>query len=133
MKKRLVLLLLFCALGSATGCSHTTVRYFKYERCSPRRAVEQVRVYYSRKAVPYDYKVVAKYQVVTNSRRYPKVLRKITKMAAKHGSDAIVVDHGFGASTTVWSWVFLFIPVTEHVKQLYVSGIRYLPAKGGSR
>lgn len=133
MKKRLVLLLLFCALGSAPGCTHTSVSFLKYEKCSPRRSTSQVQVFYSRKAIPNDYKVVAKYRVATNSRRYPQVLRKVSKMAAEHGSDAIVVDQGFGATATVWSWVFFFIPVTEHVKHLYVSGIRYLSVKGGIR
>jgi hypothetical protein len=107
------------------------VAWLKVERCSPRRAADRVAVYYSRKAIPYDYQVVAKYRVDTNSRRYDQVLRKVAAKAAAHGSDAIVVDQGYGATTTVWSWLFLFIPVTEHVKTLMISGIRYLPAKGG--
>jgi len=131
MKKVLVLLLLFSVCAPSSGCDHTSISYLKYEKCSPRRAPEAVQVYFSRKAIPYDYKVVAKYQVRTSSLRYDSVLRKVAEKAAKHGSDAIVVDQGYGVSTTIWSWLFLFIPVTEHYKVLQVSGIRYLPAKGG--
>ncbi len=133
MKKVVVLLLLSCALASSGGCTNTSVSYLKYEKCSPRRSPEQVQVFYSRKAIPGRYKVVAKYRVATNSRRYPKVLRKVSKLAAKHGSDAIVVDQSYGSSTTVWSWLFFFIPFTEHIKLLHISGIRYLPAVGGGR
>lgn len=131
MKKVLVLLLLFSVCAPSYGCDHTSISYLKYEKCSPRRSPEAVQVYYSRKAIPYDYKVVAKYQVRTNSLQYSSVLRKVAQKAAKHGSDAIVVDQGYGASTTLWSWVFLFIPITEHYKLFKVSGIRYLAAKGG--
>jgi hypothetical protein len=131
MKKVLVLLLLFSVCVPGAGCSHTSISYLKYEKCSPRRSPERVQVFYSRKAIPHDYKVVAKYRVHTNSLRYQKVLRMVAKKAAKHGSDAIVVDQGFGASTTVWSWLLLLIPITEHVKVLSVAGIRYLPEGGG--
>lgn len=130
MKKVLVLLLWFCAFGSAAGCTSTSMSWLKYEKCSPRRSPDQVQVFFTRKAIPYDYKVVAKYRVFTNSQRYAEVLRRVAVQAAKHGSDAIVVDQGYGSSTTVWSWLFLFIPVTEHTKVLMVSGIRYLPERG---
>lgn len=134
MKKALALLLLTCACGPAGGCTGTYMTWLKYEKCSPRRSPDLVQVFYSRKAIPHDYKVVAKYRVATNSQRYAKVLRKVAKQAAKHGSDAIVVDQGYGTSTTVWSWLLFFVPITEHTKVLMVSGIRYLPApaEGGS-
>lgn len=131
MKRVFVLLVLCCVCALGAGCEHTSISYLKYEKCSPRRSPEGVQVFYTRKAIPHDYKVVAKYQVRTNSTRYQRVLRKVVKKAAKHGSDAIVVDQGYGASTTVWSWLLFFVPLTEHVKVLSVSGIRYLPVGGG--
>ncbi len=131
MKKILAMVLVTVACGSASasvGCTGTSMTWLKYEKCSPRRSPDRVRVYYTRKAIGGDYKVVAKYRVHTNSRHYAEVLRKVKVQAAKHGVDAIVVDQGYGVTTTIWSWLLFFIPVTEHSKVLMVSGIRYLPA-----
>ncbi len=130
----IALVILACGFAAVSwaGCTGTRMTWLKYEKCSPRRSPDRVRVFFTRKAVPHAYKVVAKYRVHTNSQRYSKVLRKVAVQAAEHGVDALVVDQGYGATTTVWSWLLFFVPVTEHAKVLMVSGIRYLSEGDGS-
>lgn len=100
-------------------------------RC-PSRAPEAVGLYFTRRAVPRPHAVVARYQIRSHGPDLGPAVGALLRRAAADGSDAVLLERGDGAAVTVWSWLLLFVPVSERAHLLHAKGLRYLPEGGGS-
>jgi hypothetical protein len=118
------------AVTALTGCPNHHVSWVSVAPPAPPRSPASVGIYFTRRAVPRPYRVVARYHVRASSSQLSRTLKRVVGKAARHGCDAIVVERAVGATQTVWSWVFLLIPITESAHVLDVVGVRFT-APGG--
>jgi hypothetical protein len=127
-----------CALvvcgGALVGCTATPPK-ISWIHLGPRcrsRPPEAVSLYFTRSAVPRDFRVVARYEVRASGGDLTPAVRALLRRAAEDGSDAVLLERGVGAAVTVWSWLLLFVPLQERAHVLHASGLRFGPEGGAS-
>ena len=125
MKRRFLVffLIMIFFLGA---CSQIRLNWINYSKKGEPRSPKDVMIFFSKKIIKKEYRVVARYNIDSVNIDPTTGVIKIRRQAAKDGCDAVIIDSVFWTKMTIWSWVYLFIPISQRRGIMTASGIKYI-------
>ena len=125
MHKKIVLFfVLFSVMFGA--CSSLKLNWISYSKKGAPRSPKDVKIFFTKKIISKDYRIIARYNIDSLNSDPREGLLKIRAQAAKDGCDGILVESAFWSKMTLWSWVYLLIPISETRGVMTASGIRFI-------
>ena len=131
MRKILVKISVFLIALLMCSCSSISVNSLRVGKAGKPRSARKIKIFYTNKAVKKPYTIVSRYSLVIRNADLNEGIDELLLKAGEDGCDAVLLKWGAGHKMTIWSWVYLFIPISESLKEFDFIGIRYKAEDGG--
>ena len=131
MRNNLVKISVFLIALLMCSCYSVSVNSLRVGKAGKPRSARQVKIFYTTKAVKKPYTIISRYSLVIRNGSLNESIDELLLKAGKDGCDAVLLKWGAGHKMTIWSWVYLLIPISESLKEFDFIGIRYKAEDGG--